>query len=89
MINNNVDESSYGDSQVSNAKEEKIFVSIRLRPLNERELANNDISDWECINNTTILYKNSLPERSTLPTAYTFGKQLDAFPSIYEHFDSA
>ncbi|CAA2974341.1 kinesin NACK2 [Olea europaea subsp. europaea] len=58
----------------SNAHEEKIFVSVRLRPLNERELARNEISDWECINNTTIIFKNSLQERTLLPAAYTFDR---------------
>ncbi|MCD7450176.1 hypothetical protein HAX54_004165 [Datura stramonium] len=37
--------------------EERIFVSVRLRPLNEDE--RNDVSDWECIDDTTIIYKNS------------------------------
>lgn len=58
----------------SNAHEEKIFVSVRLRPLNERELASNEVSDWECINNTTIIFKNSLQERTLLPAAYTFDR---------------
>lgn len=53
-----------------NSQEEKILVSVRLRPLNERELARNDGSDWECISENTIMIKNSI-----VPTAYTFGKQ--------------
>ncbi|VFQ62436.1 unnamed protein product [Cuscuta campestris] len=59
----------------SNAHEDKIFVAIRLRPLNQRELSLNDVSHWECINNNTILYNNNnnLGERSLLPTAYQFG----------------
>ncbi|KAK6115257.1 hypothetical protein DH2020_007526 [Rehmannia glutinosa] len=60
------------DGQDSNAHEEKIFVAVRLRPLNERELSKNDVSEWECINSTTILFKNTLQERTMLPTAYTF-----------------
>ncbi|GFQ08106.1 kinesin-like protein nack1, partial [Phtheirospermum japonicum] len=35
----------------------------------------NDVSDWECINDKTIVYKNaglSASERSMYPTAYTF-----------------
>ncbi|MBA0747147.1 hypothetical protein Gogos_004077 [Gossypium gossypioides] len=47
---------------------EKIFVSVRVRPLNDKERK----SDWECINNDTIIFKNSLPERSMFPAAYTF-----------------
>ncbi|XP_047307040.1 kinesin-like protein KIN-7E [Impatiens glandulifera] len=62
------------DSPNSNGHEEKIFVSVRLRPLNARELAVEDVSDWECIDNNTIIYKNSPNERSLAPTAYTFDR---------------
>lgn len=55
-------------------KEEKILVLVRLRPLSEKEIARSEVADWECINPTTILYRNSLQERSGLPTAYSFGK---------------
>lgn len=56
--------------------DEKIFVSIRLRPLNEKERARYDVSDWECVNDNTIIYRNNLSvsERSMYPTGYTFGK---------------
>lgn len=57
---------------IVNGKEEKILVLVRLRPLSEKEIARNEASDWECINTTTILYRNSLQERSGLPSAYTF-----------------
>ncbi|KAG8377873.1 hypothetical protein BUALT_Bualt08G0078900 [Buddleja alternifolia] len=74
--------SIYGDESVvswdgqdsTSGHEEKIFVAVRLRPLNDRELAKNDVSDWECINNTTIIFKNTLHERSMLPTAYAFDR---------------
>ncbi|CAK9148245.1 unnamed protein product [Ilex paraguariensis] len=62
------------DAQGSSAPEEKIFVSVRLRPLNEREIGRNDMSDWECINKNTIIFKSSLPERAMFPTAYTFDR---------------
>ncbi|CAJ1930357.1 unnamed protein product [Sphenostylis stenocarpa] len=54
--------------------DERILVSVRLRPLNEKELARNDISDWECINDTTIIYRSNLSasDRSLYPTAYSF-----------------
>ncbi|PHT68644.1 hypothetical protein T459_28131 [Capsicum annuum] len=43
--------------------EEKILVLVRLRPLSEKEIMRNEVLDWECINETTILYRNSLQER--------------------------
>lgn len=58
------------------AREEKILVLVRLRPLSEKEIARNEVSDWECINETSILFRNSLQERSMFPTAYTFGKNM-------------
>lgn len=76
-------------------REEKIFVSIRVRPLNQKESARNDVSDWECINDTTIIYRNNLSvsERSMYPTGYTFGKEVLSLPilkisslSINPHF---
>lgn len=56
------------------ATTEKILVLVRLRPLSEKEFASNEVSDWECINDTTILYRNTLREGSTFPSAYSFGK---------------
>lgn len=61
--------------QASHGLEETIRVSIRLRPLNEKELAKNDSSDWECINNNSVTFRSTLPERSMYPQSYTFGKQ--------------
>lgn len=68
--------------------EEKIFVSVRLRPLNEKEIARNDVSDWESINDDTVIYRNNLPvsERSMYPTAYTFGKKLLIIFLVCFHF---
>lgn len=60
--------------KMDNAREEKILVLVRLRPLNDKEIARNDVSDWECINDTTILFRNSLQERSMFPTAYSFDR---------------
>ncbi|KAL6274056.1 hypothetical protein ACE6H2_024748 [Prunus campanulata] len=55
---------------------DRIFVSVRLRPLSEKETARNDVSDWECINDSTVIYRNNLSvsERSMYPTAYTFDR---------------
>jgi centromeric protein E len=30
--------------------EERILVSVRVRPLNDKEVARNDLSEWACIN---------------------------------------
>lgn len=62
--------------QGPSGSEEKIYVSVRLRPLNDKERSRNDVPDWECINNTTIIYRShlSISERSMYPSAYTFGK---------------
>lgn len=54
---------------------ERILVSVRVRPLNEKELTRKEKVDWECINDTTIIYKNNVgPDRSMYPSSYTFDK---------------
>ncbi|KVI06504.1 hypothetical protein Ccrd_015148, partial [Cynara cardunculus var. scolymus] len=68
------DEFELSDGQESSVQEEKIFVAVRLRPLNEKEIAKGDASDWECINTTTIVFKNNISERSMYPNAYTFDR---------------
>ncbi|CAN8276635.1 unnamed protein product [Cochlearia groenlandica] len=60
--------------QMSIPQEEKILVIVRLRPLNEKEIAANEAADWECINDTTVLYRNTLREGSNFPSAYSFDK---------------
>ncbi|CAO2828046.1 unnamed protein product [Amaranthus hypochondriacus] len=56
-------------------EEERILVSVRLRPLNEKEASRKEAIDWECINDTTIIYKNnSSPERSLYPNTFTFDR---------------
>lgn len=57
-------------------KVERILVSVRLRPLSEKEIERSDPCDWECINDTTIIFRNCIPERAMFPTAYTFGEFL-------------
>ncbi|ESQ46023.1 hypothetical protein EUTSA_v10000043mg [Eutrema salsugineum] len=61
-------------TQVPIAREEKILVLVRLRPLNEKEILANEAADWECINDTTVLYRNTLREGSTFPSAYSFDR---------------
>ncbi|EOA12624.1 hypothetical protein CARUB_v10027496mg [Capsella rubella] len=71
----------------SGGKGEKILVSVRVRPQNEKEKARNDICDWECVNNTTIICNSNLPERSLFPSTYTFDKVFgfnSATKQVYE-----
>ena len=55
------------------ARLEKILVSVRLRPLNDKEIARGEPAEWECINDTTIISRSTFPDRPTAPTAYSFG----------------
>ncbi|GAB4853833.1 hypothetical protein Ancab_018028 [Ancistrocladus abbreviatus] len=70
-------------------REEKILVLVRLRPLNEKEIAKSEVADWECINETTILYRNSLQERSGLPTAYAFDRVFSGDCSTKQVYEEA
>lgn len=58
------------------AKEEKIVVTVRLRPLNKREQSAKDHVAWECIDDHTIVYKPTPQERSPQPTSFTFGNEM-------------
>ncbi|KAL2645136.1 hypothetical protein R1flu_012723 [Riccia fluitans] len=54
--------------------EEKIFVTVRVRPLSAKELAKGDANDWECPDDHTINFKHALPERSPYPASYSFDR---------------
>ncbi|KAL5168628.1 Kinesin-like protein KIN-7G [Glycine soja] len=71
--------------------DERILVSVRLRPLNEKELARNDVSDWECINDTTIIYRSNLSatDRSLYPTAYSFDSVFRTDSSTRQVYEKA
>ncbi|GJN02211.1 hypothetical protein PR202_ga19537 [Eleusine coracana subsp. coracana] len=59
-------------------KLEKILVSVRLRPLSDKEIARGDPAEWECINDTTIISRSAYPDRPTAPTAYSFDRVFHA-----------
>ena len=67
---------SHGSAPREREREERIQVSVRLRPLNAKEMASNDFAEWECINNATIVFKNVMSERTMYPNAYTYGKYI-------------
>ncbi|KAH9625982.1 hypothetical protein KSS87_008661 [Heliosperma pusillum] len=61
-----------GQSRLEN---ERILVSVRVRPLNDKEACRNELVDWECISDTTIMHKSNLsPERTVYPTSYSFDR---------------
>ncbi|KAL4395639.1 hypothetical protein AHAS_Ahas01G0012000 [Arachis hypogaea] len=67
-----------GVQEAAAGREERILVSVRLRPLNDKEISRHDVCDWECINDTTVVSRNnnnlSASERSLYPTSYTFDR---------------
>jgi hypothetical protein len=57
------------------ASEERILVSVRLRPVNAREAERGDGSDWECAGPTTLMFRGNIPERAMFPASYTYGEK--------------
>ncbi|XP_024521728.1 kinesin-like protein KIN-7A [Selaginella moellendorffii] len=55
------------------SKEEKIFVTVRVRPMSSREIAQRDTADWECPDDHTVSYKQQ-PDRSPYPARYSFDR---------------
>ncbi|KAL2906712.1 Kinesin-like protein KIN-7E [Bienertia sinuspersici] len=62
--------------QESNSQgEERILVSVRLRPLNDKEASRREAVDWECIDDNTIMYKNTyLQSGHCIPNSFTFDR---------------
>ncbi|KAG2717810.1 hypothetical protein I3760_03G192400 [Carya illinoinensis] len=53
-------------------REEKILVTVRMRPLSRKEQAMYDLIAWDCIDDHTIVFKNPNHERTA--TTYSFDK---------------
>jgi centromeric protein E len=69
----------------SKVTEEKILVTVRMRPLNWREHAKYDLIAWECPDDETIVFKNPNPDKA--PTKYSFDKVFEptcATQEVYE-----
>lgn len=83
------DAKEQGFTVQSNCQEERIYVAIRVRPLNEKESARHDVSEWECISHNTIKFKNNghAEQRSSALDTYTFGKKC-GIRSVYILFYS-
>ncbi|KAI3463865.1 hypothetical protein Pfo_020528 [Paulownia fortunei] len=69
------------------AREEKIVVTIRLRPLNKREQSSKDQIAWECTDDHTIVYRLNPHDRAAQPTSFMFDKVFGpdcATEAVYE-----
>lgn len=58
----------------SRSREEKIVVTVRLRPLNKKEQLAKDQVAWECVDDHTIVAKPQAQDRSHHQSSFTFGK---------------
>ncbi|RWW02356.1 hypothetical protein GW17_00034560 [Ensete ventricosum] len=58
----------------SRIKEEKIFVTVRVRPLSKKELSLKDQEAWACVDDNKIVFKMSAQDRSNSSSSYTFDK---------------
>ncbi|XP_015957897.1 kinesin-like protein NACK1 [Arachis duranensis] len=56
------------------AREDKIVVTVRLRPLNRREQFSKDQVAWDCVDHHRIVCKPQVPEHATQPTSFAFDK---------------
>eukprot|EP00250_Pteridium_aquilinum_P009122 c18455_g1_i1 orf=599-1855(+) len=56
------------------AKDEKILVTVRIRPLNSKEIANHDFSIWDCPDEKTVACLYSRSDRSNFPQSYVFDR---------------
>ncbi|CAM0952586.1 unnamed protein product [Alopecurus aequalis] len=54
--------------------EERIVVSVRLRPVNAREAERGDGTDWDCSGPTTLRFLGTIPERAMFPATYTYDR---------------
>ena len=69
--NSKIHRATFSTPGGSRVREEKILVTVRLRPLNMREQAMYDLIAWDCLDENTIVFKNPNHERPANP--YTFG----------------
>ncbi|XVF48833.1 hypothetical protein PTKIN_Ptkin03bG0220100 [Pterospermum kingtungense] len=52
------------------AREEKILVTVRMRPLSQREQAMYDLIAWDCVDEHTIIFRNPNHERPAIQHSF-------------------
>ncbi|KAI4989186.1 hypothetical protein ZWY2020_036503 [Hordeum vulgare] len=55
-------------------QQERILVSVRLRPVNAREAERGDGTEWECAGPATLKFLGTIPERAMFPATYTYDR---------------
>ena len=68
----------------SKFREEKILVTVRMRPLSRKEQAMYDLIAWDCVDEHSIVFNNPNHERPA--TTYTFGIYISAVISKLTNF---
>ncbi|KAL5213260.1 hypothetical protein ABZP36_024107 [Zizania latifolia] len=68
-------------------KLDRIQVLVRLRPLSDKEIARGEPAEWECINDSTVMFRSTFPDRPTAPTAYTFDRVFHSDCSTKEVYE--
>ncbi|KAI5079403.1 hypothetical protein GOP47_0004882 [Adiantum capillus-veneris] len=69
------------------AKDEKIYVTVRLRPLSSKEIANDHYSIWECPDDETVACLYSRSDRSNFPQSYVFDQVFKAERTTQEVYE--
>ncbi|MCO5612995.1 hypothetical protein L7F22_067268 [Adiantum nelumboides] len=77
LMNSPAMEREQSSPSLSSKTREKILVTVRVRPLSNRELQQQDVTAWDCTDDRTIVLRppqSNLPERSPhhQPKSYTF-----------------
>ncbi|KAF7073793.1 hypothetical protein CFC21_078736 [Triticum aestivum] len=68
-------------------QQERILVSVRLRPVNAREAERGDGTEWECAGPATLKFLSTIPERAMFPASYTYDRVFDPECSTRQVYD--
>ncbi|MCO5591245.1 hypothetical protein L7F22_045226 [Adiantum nelumboides] len=69
------------------AKDEKIHVTVRVRPLNSKEISSDHFSIWECPDDRTVACLYSRSDRSNFPQSYIFDQVFKAETTTQEVYE--
>ncbi|XP_020584535.1 LOW QUALITY PROTEIN: kinesin-like protein KIN-7F [Phalaenopsis equestris] len=84
-----IDEMDGGGGGGGGGHLERILVSVRLRPLSEKEILANDPAEWECINDSTIIFRSGFQDRHLTPIAHTFDRVFGSESTTKQVYEEA